>query len=397
MIYSYTYSIPYILFFLYFVFLSCFEFRFINKGRDIHLIRCFCIIGFLFFIGLRGFVYSDWYNYYPFFNSSLTLWDANVLTSFTTGTTAGMSEPGFILYTILIKSIFPDYYFWQFISTLIDVLFLNYFFKKYSKYYALGFLFFLLFSGFNIEINLLRNTKSLFIFLYSIQYIYNRRLLPFLCLNLIAFSFHFSAIFFFPLYFLLNLKISAKVSWILFIAGNAFFLLQIKFIGPIALFVANIIGGKVLIMTELYLNSSIYGVGYGLTIGFFERFLTFILLFSNYNKILKSSPYNRIFLNSYLIYFCCFSFLSEASIFIDRVTILFVFSYWILYPDFFFVLKRISNKFIFIFLFVIYGVLKLMMGHNNILREYENVLFGSESYAAKSSIFDTYIDTILNK
>jgi acetyltransferase-like isoleucine patch superfamily enzyme len=37
------------------------------------------MVGFLFFFGLRGFVYTDWYSYYPFFEKTGTLWDGNML------------------------------------------------------------------------------------------------------------------------------------------------------------------------------------------------------------------------------------------------------------------------------------------------------------------------------
>lgn len=52
-----------------------------------------------------------------------------------------------------------------------------------------------------MEIELMRNVKSLMLFLLAVPYIAQRRFWPFALLMALAFTFHTSTIFLFPLFF----------------------------------------------------------------------------------------------------------------------------------------------------------------------------------------------------
>ncbi|GAP72124.1 hypothetical protein SAMD00024442_25_11 [Candidatus Symbiothrix dinenymphae] len=393
-IFSYTYSLPYIALLLFYLVLFLSQKK--QASRELN-IRIACITAFLFFFGLRGYIFSDWAVYYPLFEQTPSIWSGDIVDFFVTDNFGLVRiEPGYKVYCVLLKSFFSDFFCFQFVSAAIDVFFLDYFFRRYSKNYALSFVLFILFGGLGLEINLMRNIKAIFLFLYSIKYIEKKNFKAYLLCNVIGMSFHFSSILFLPMYFLLNRNLSKTFIWITFIIGNILYLLQIKYIGAIVSYIASMVGGKYAIAVSSYLGSEIYGASYGISIGYIERTFTYLLLFWNYKKILRNNiMYGKIFLNSFLIYFVMFSFFSEASIFTDRFPVLFIFSYWILYPEFFSILKRKSNKLIFIFLLLCYGVLKQLKG-SNIMDEYENVLFGTHSYQEELNIMSDSMQQIMD-
>lgn len=403
--FSYIYSIPYILVYIFYFILFLWEVKLKRDGKDIRNIRMLCILMFLFFFGLRGYLDTDFAVYYPLYEDTPTIFQFDKILKFITenkNTDINRIESGFKIFFILLKTITSNYYFVQFVSTLIDVLFLNYFFKKYSSQYALSFILFFIFSGIILEINLLRNIKSIFVFLYSLQYIKERKIIKYYLCMAVALLLHTSAIFFLPMYFFLHKKIPKAVIWSVFLLGNIVYLLQVHFIAPIVQSVSTLLGGAYSLMAEFYTNSDLYSSGYGITIGFLERFVTFIIMFCNYNRIrgfVNDDKLLNIFYNAFFIYFICNTFLSEYSVFIDRVTVLFVFSYWILYAYFYSAMQKILKPF-FNLVFFFFGILKMYKANNFITHDYKNVIFENKSYeeAYRQSIYilNKHLDKILD-
>jgi hypothetical protein len=356
---------------------------------------------FFLFFGLRGYLDTDFSIYYPIYEETPTLWDWDgILRFFSLNNTYDITriEPGYKIYLMLLKSISSNYIIVQITSSLIDVFLINYFFKKYSAQYALSFILFLLFSGIILEINLLRNSKSIFIFLYSIQYIKERKIAKYYICNIIALLFHSSSIFFFPLYFFLHKKLPKVVIWSVFIIGNIVYILQIQYITPIISAIASSLGETYATLFDIYSSSDSFSSGYGITIGFIERFFTYILLFLSYNRINKYFKDNsslNIFYNSFFIYFVSYTFLSEYSVFIDRITTLFSFSYWILYTYLFSIYKSNYRR-IFVSILFIFAILKLYKSNNIIIRKYENIIFGVQSFEEAQSRLYQHIDKIFN-
>lgn len=399
--FSYIYSVPYIiLFFVYFL-LFLKENNLRKKGKDIKYIRYTCVIIFLFFFGFRGYIDTDFAIYYPLYQEAPTIFNSSGITKYFSDINDDFLtriEPGFKIFIILIKTLSSDYFLLQFISTLIDVLFLNYFFKKYSPRYALSFILLLVFSGLIIEINLLRNSKSIFLFLYSLQFIKDRKIVKFALCNALGLLLHSSAIFYFPVYFFLHKKISKPIIWIVFLIGNLIYLTQLKFITPFLTAFSSIIGGSYASMAEIYSKTDLYNSGYGITFGFLERLITFVLFYTSYNKLddyLQDKKILNIFYNSFFLYSVSYLFLSEYSIFIDRITTLFVFSYWILYAQLYEVLNH-RLKTIFATVMLFFGTYKMYKSNNFIIRNYQNILFDNPSISRAYSTLGKHLDKILN-
>ncbi|KAA6340149.1 hypothetical protein EZS27_011973 [termite gut metagenome] len=389
---SFSYSIPYLIFFIFLCILSLWEFKCINIGKDINSIKYITICSFLFFLGLRGYIHTDWLNYYNFFNELSTLWELRNSDYITSN-----FEVGFQIYSIIIKSICPNYFFWQFFSCLIDIFFLHIFFSKYSRYYVLSYIIFLLFGGLIYEINLMRNIKSVLLFIYSLQYLHDRKFKKYIFINVLGCFFHISSVVFLPLYFVLNKKLSLKLIWSFFIIGNIIFLLQIKFIIPIVLLVSRMIGGRMELITTLYMENDLRSAAYGLTIGYIEKVFSFLLFFFNYNRLINILPFGRVVINLFFLYMMINLFFSEASILVERLSFLFIFSYWFIYPSILYLFRNKLKKMLFLFIIFSYGTLKLLYINSHILTRYDNLLFGIESYESRQSKASVYIGQIFNK
>jgi len=91
------------------------------------------------------------------------------------------------------------------------------FIYKYSNNIYLSMILFITLGFYGFSLTGLRQTIAISICLWSYDYIKKRKLIPFLLVVLLAFSFHKSAIIFIPLYFLGNLRIKPLSLILIFI------------------------------------------------------------------------------------------------------------------------------------------------------------------------------------
>ena len=99
---------------------------------------------FLFFFGFRGYIMSDWIIYYDLFYET-TIYDLDTHNLFSFNSI----EPGFSLLIIFCKSLFRDFHFVVFVSTLINTILhsirsnvvyhfrgVNYYGKSHEKFHC---------------------------------------------------------------------------------------------------------------------------------------------------------------------------------------------------------------------------------------------------------------------
>ena len=375
-LFSLKYTIPYLIFLGYLLLLMIWEIAKSSKGQSIKDIQWLTIIGFVFFFGLRGFVGTDWVNYYPFFNTAGEYFSW---------------EPGFTLYTLLIKSIHPNYFFWIFVSSLTNAVLLHIIFKRYAKYYVLGFIVFLAFNGIIMEINLMRNIKSILIFLVSLKYLQERKILPYMLLNLLGVTFHISSILFLPLYFVLHREIPKLYLWIMFAGGMFVFFLQIAYIKPVMSFFAEIIGGRLPGLVEAYFGDQRMNFHMLFSIGTIERIFSFVLIMFMREKLIAQDKNNNIFINLFMIFFFICFYIAEANEITTRLSTLFIASYWILYPNILAVTKKTLNYQLLLLFIVALSIMRTSM-YNSFLFRYDNILFGIESFETRRDLWERYSD-----
>jgi hypothetical protein len=308
-------------------------------------------------------------------------------------------EKGFQILLLLCKTISPNYFFLQIISTIIDIYIVFYLFERYiPNRIVFGFFCFLIFSGFSMEINALRNSKGIMIFLLSIKFIFEKKPLKYLTTNVIGSLFHTSSLIYLPLYFILNKRYSRKLIFVLFVIGNIVFFLNVSWLKGILLNTISIFNNNSYIIhaIEIYLDSEFQSANYGFSLGYFERFFSFFFVFYYYDKLIKKSSYNIVFLNSAFILWFVYLFCSEMRIIPSRVSVLFFFSYWILFPQLYEIMHK-RNKSILLFILLFYGSIKMIKDNSNILNMYENILLPHSSYEYRTMTARSYLNDYRNQ
>ncbi len=378
-------SVPWQIFIAVCVVLAAWE-RSDQRPLSRQRIRWVCLSLYLFFIGLRGYVGSDWYNYRPLFEEIPTL---------VSGRLGGyladsFPEPGFTLFASTLKTVWDNYHFMVFVSTCLDATMLHLFLRQYAdRSYALAFLVFMVMGGVAL-LDLMRNGRSIFLFLLSLPYLCRRKPWPYFALNGLGMLFHASSIVYLPLYWVLHCRLSVRWLIAVFVAGNAVFLLRIEFIRPLIEWAARWLGGRYAQWQAAYLLNDFFDERTLLSIGYLERIVTALLVMAFYRKLQARRPENALFLNAFILYFFFFFCFSEIAVIGARLSLLFVFSYWILLPELAGVIAVRFNRRLFLVCLTAYAWLKIVGLTGNILYKYDHVLFGIESYRHRAENFDRF-------
>lgn len=347
-----------------------------KNERKKHMLFVFSIILLIGFLGLRGFIGWDWWAYYPSYN--------NLPNGFN-------YEIGYEIWSNIFYKIGLSYHHFTFINTVADILILAYVLKKYSKYPIFSMFLFLAVQGLSFEVDLLRNAKAVLLFIISIQFIKERKIIPFLILNILGMTFHISSIIYLPMYFILNRNYSRKIILPLIILGNIYYIFDTKLFIHILEYMSSVlpaaVGGKI----TSYL--SIIPQNYKLPIGtlYFERLVTFIMVFFFLHKEKgsreKENPYSLIMENSFYIFYLIFLFTSEFFIASTRIGILFIYANWFLWGD---IIENLRNTKIKVAVFLIAILIggNRIYNHfdfngNKILYRYENIITDHKSYEEK--------------
>lgn len=188
--------------FLFFLFLIDVKQK--EKMNYIHTLpKIICVIAYICFWGMRGFIGTDYSWYYPYFNNL----SDRLLYAFDD---IERIEPGYVIYTYIFKQIWDNYYAFIFFSTCLNVAFMHVLFKNLLKrYYIFGYIVFIAFCA-NAEFNNLRNIRAILLFFISIESIIKKDWKSFLALNLLGMSFHSTAIFYLPFLYKTEKKSSQK-------------------------------------------------------------------------------------------------------------------------------------------------------------------------------------------
>lgn len=374
------FSTPYIILNIIFIILSVLSFTFKTKLSQ-KILAMLSMIVFVVFFCFRGYVQTDTINYYALFERL-------------PGILSGIAdEPhfdkGFIVYMEIIKSLGFNYDQFIIISTFIDLILLTILFRQYFsyKYYALFFYLFLMFTGLEYEFNLMRNIKATLLFLISIKYIYSRNFIKFLILNLLALSFHWSSILFFPLYFILHKEISLKSYCVLFLVGILIYVLMPYVLHALLQIFTTVFEGYM--FTEKiddYLNLDMFSAGKQFSLMDIALMIWYVLILITYNQIKRTSPHVICFINLFALYFLFSCMGSGMILFRQRVAILFEPSCWLL---FIWLIKsqRYTNKVILFSVIVLYGMfLTYRRTKNDTMYQYDNFLLSEKVISMEERI-----------
>jgi hypothetical protein len=225
------------------------------------------------------------------------------------------------------------------------------------------------------------------LFLISIKYIKEKKILLYMAINLFGSLFHIVALFYLPFYFLVNIRFPKLIMFCFFIVGNIIFLFSINWIKEILMFIARLYDSRLTMLIEKY---TLRATERGISIGYLERTFTFFLILFFYDKLIKKSSTNNIFVNCYLFYMFFYLCGAEMDIIVTRGGFLFLCSYWILYPQIYEILSK-KNKYIFLGLLLLYGILRICTDSTSPVQKYENILFDHSTYYERESILMNYL------
>ena len=331
------------LIFILYIF-SIFDVFVIKKRKNLIII---IIIMYTYIFGRRGFIASDWIHYFPSFLSA-----NNLLEFLETGFLNKLNfdyEIGYKFILVIFKTITQNYDVYIFITTCLDIIILMYILKKISPYPILSLFIFLIFKGIGIQMDLMRNFKSILFFLIGIIYLEKGERKKSYFFIFLSSLIHRTGIVY--IFLLLskffetnpNKKIK-KFSYFLPLAiffyffGNSILEESLKFIVKVLenINILGIIGivNKIKIYLEIGVKKGI------IKIGVIEVFITYILFYF-YRKRLSQNRLGRIFLNIYVCYLVVYFYLNGIEVLHDRLEFLFISSYWILYP---LLLKKLKNR-----------------------------------------------------
>lgn len=326
----------------------------------------------LLFLGFRGYVYTDFVNYKPAFDlleGFSNLPEVLLLKGW---------EPGFLVYTALCKVIFPNYFAWNIISTAIDLFLLYKVLERYSNNHLLSLMIFFVIGSTALEFNVLRNAKAIFLFLYALRYIEERKIWKYFLLIGIACLFHISAILYFPLYFILSRRWPKWILWGIYFAGMLFMFLHIGIVSDIVARISFVEGSRTEYLASHLENSTAYSSLFGNI----ERLITMMIVVLLYNRLAKGNVGNYMFINMYVCLYAAFTICSESAVMVQRFQYMFIASFWILYPLLLDYAKFNRNKFVYLFITaMIFMKLILIAADPNL--KYENILTGVSDFDTK--------------
>ena len=127
---------------------------------------------------------------------------------------------------------------------------------------------------------------------------------------------------------------------------------------------------------------------YLFSIGYLERSAAYIITAVYYNRLIRNNSINKVFCNSLFLYYVLFYISAEIEVLAARVPLLFVFSYWLVFPNILaLVQKRFSTKvYVLAFLFC---CLKISSSTNLIIHKYDNWLMGGiESFEYRKTFYE---------
>ncbi|MGL6064069.1 MAG: EpsG family protein [Fusobacteriaceae bacterium] len=299
-------------------------------------------------------------------------------------------EKGYRLFVLLVNKIYSNFNFFIGLNTFIDFIMIGWVLRKYSPYPIFSLFLYLGISGLSLEVDLLRNVKSIFLFLISLKSLKEKKIYVFLFLNILGMTFHITSIIYVFLYFLINRNWNKKIVFGVFTLGIIYYFSDYTLIVE---FFKKINFIQIDSYLELIPKNKINGI----SIFFIERILFFTIIFSS-SYFIKRNDINQnivkenqgnlflIFENSSYIYIFLFLFCSELSVITFRLSLLFVFAYWFIFP----IIMSYSTTRIKIFIFVLalsfIGVKNwnfFTFKGNQIVYEYENIFFKHKSYEEK--------------
>jgi len=346
------------IFFIILLLFSCLAvFDFFKISKDVRELFVLFMLGvFLVIAGLRSEFETglgDWGNYSTYFQAippitSIFNWDYFI-------SHQPPFEFGYFLLNAIIKTFTDSSYVFFFVVEFVICVLLYKSLKIYTKKIAIALLiyFTVLFTA--LDVAYIRQGIAVVLFLFSIQYIKERKLLHYFLWVTAAAAFHSSALVLYPLYFVCNRVFSSKLIIVALGISVLFFLLTIDIVSPLLNFFPE--NPRV----DYYMATAKYSVSRPWSFTHVEFLLVLIVLLSYRKRIDKlklTDEYLNIFINLFVIYGMIIFLFFGFSIVSARLKFYFLTSFLIIFPAVLGLLNK-NSRLIGYFILVLYLLIYL--------------------------------------
>ncbi|WP_406568649.1 EpsG family protein [Aeromonas caviae] len=299
------------------------------------------------FLAFRGEVNTDWVTYQAHYECIAS-----------TCSPVGFAfENAFWWGLYLFKVSGLDYSYFQVASTFFDLL-LVYLIGRYYRFGLIFLFMYLVFNGgvgFRLEVNLMRQVKSILFFTISVKYLQKGSLFKYVSINLLGSLFHVTSLIYIPLYFILRRRNSNFTLVFLYVVGFFFFIFEISWVSKVLTFLSDYSFGRLSFLANVYSNSEIFSQRKELGFALIERSMLFFSVF--YLAYKSKINFSHIYLNICFLYIFIYLYFSEMIIFSDRFSLLFLPGFWLAYSSYY-TSAKLKSKIIFLLLFFLYIFIK---------------------------------------
>jgi hypothetical protein len=303
------------------------------------LILFIVIAGGRYYYNISG----DWSNYKSYFENSPRL--DNLKNS---DFIENVFEPGFLVLTGIIKLFTTHYIVFFFTIEIISCFFLFFNIIKYTEYKITTICLYFSLFFLSLDMIMIRSLLAVQIFLFSLRYIYEKKIfLYFICI-ILASSIHISSIVLLPMYFILNNYYRNRTILIITFIGVMITLLRIDILTPILKLIPSLesisyIYGKI----NSYLNSGKFGSIRPISFAQIEYIIWFIILMKQKSKLNSYNRYFNIFFNMFFVYGVILFYFIGVNVFSGRIKFFFTFSIVYFIPYFIKIYKKCFSLAIF--------------------------------------------------
>ena len=369
------YTIPYLVFisFLWLLFKN--EEGSLKAMSPLWSIRTAFVVAVLF-LGGNYFMRSDWTDYYPLFEALPTSSEIDIFSYRITDMAYQRYEIGYVIYAALLKAIWADYFFIQFVTITIQIIALFYTFRRYSASAILPFIIWSAIWGISLAIDQPRSQLAISIFLFSIPCIENRKILSYFLLICLAYSFHHLSLVFIPIYFLAFRQIPLLWMRVLFIMGSVIYFSVIAFDINFDTFLNTHDALK----AESYLANS-----HGVSVPWFAKTVNYVLCVTSFFSLVYCVKHGSRQVRDILLYNCCllsiilFLFFSFSFYLSQRLSVVFLFAQAMCIARMYFLLRRNNNKHLISTFVLLLCLFFTMTRTKSIIDQYDNILFSTKS------------------
>ena len=283
-----------------------------DRGRRI--VVGLCLTVFILFFGLRG-EFGDDYSVYRY------VYEEEPYAHF-------LSMPAYSVLMAVFRLLHIPFEGFIFAcSCLINVLLFRFLWQRREYNIPFVLCVFLGMSGFIYEMDFIRNIISILLFANSLEYIKAGQPKKYLAVNAVGVLFHYSAILYLPLYYVLRRSMSWRVFTSLLVVAVVIGAIGI----PYASLVPESTGADDTLMTHLSTYINTYTRAMPFTLASVERLFTALAVCMLYDD-LEKDEYGRMGIWLFLFSFVCYGLFSRHAILATRSANLFVVCYWILWP-----------------------------------------------------------------